>query len=73
MGLLSNTYEGMNKEVQKIGRTNVKDYIHGSRLAQGFDELQRASSQEQDRIVSLWHAFEKENKSRVKGKGKAVG
>ena len=69
--MFTSTYEGMNKSVEKIGRTKVKDYVRASRFAQGFDELQRASPQQQEQIVMLWRSFKAERKSQGKEKNKS--
>ncbi len=61
-----------------MGRTNVKQYVRVSRLAQGFEELKRVTPPEQARIVERWYSLQaelklaKKSKKKGKGKGKAT-
>ena len=68
--MFSFAYEGINKEIQKIGHGNAKDYIRASRLAQGFDELRRAPPEQQEQILTRWRAFQDQRKVKGRGKGK---
>ena len=64
VGILGHTMQGVSKEVQKLFKNDVQDYIIASRAAQGYDEWLQASETEKEDIITQWKAIQKTLKKR---------
>lgn len=53
-GILSYTMKGVHKELQKLYRGSVQDYIVASRTAQGYEEWLQSSDTEKEDVIVRW-------------------
>jgi UDP:flavonoid glycosyltransferase YjiC (YdhE family) len=59
LGILSHTMQGVSKEVEKMFKSNVKDYILASRATQGYDEWLQSSEAEKQDVIAQWKLIQK--------------
>ncbi|KAH8884185.1 putative glucosyl/glucuronosyl transferase [Thozetella sp. PMI_491] len=59
VGVLGYTMKGVHKEVQKLFRGNVQNYIIASRAAQGYEEWLQSSDAEKQNIIVQWKLIQK--------------
>lgn len=59
LGILSYTMKGVHKELQKLYRGSVQDYIVASRTAQGYEEWLQSSDAEKEDVVVRWKLVQK--------------
>jgi hypothetical protein len=57
-GIGGYTYEGINKELEKLFGSSTKAHISLSRLAQGSEEFNGASDEEIADVVRAWEDLE---------------
>lgn len=62
LGILSYTMKGVHKELQKLYRGSVQDYIIASRTAQGYEEWLQSSDAEKEDVVVRWKLVQKHPK-----------
>lgn len=55
-GFIGYTFEGVNKEVQRLFGSNVESHIITSRKAQGFEEFRSATSEEKELVIERWRS-----------------
>ncbi|KAJ9635308.1 hypothetical protein H2204_005869 [Knufia peltigerae] len=58
-GLMGYTMKGVQKEVQKLFRGNVQNYIVASRMAQGYEEWLQSSEMEKEDVLVRWKLIQK--------------
>jgi hypothetical protein len=55
-GLIGYTFEGVNKEMQKLFGSNAGAHIITSRKARGFEEFRNATSEEKAMVIERWRS-----------------
>lgn len=53
-GIGGYTYEGLNKELEKLFGSSLKGHIALARLAQGSEDFNLASDEEVTEVVEAW-------------------
>ncbi|KAJ9604863.1 hypothetical protein H2200_010978 [Cladophialophora chaetospira] len=59
IGVLGYTMKGVHKEVQKLYRGNVQNYVVASRTAQGYEEWLQSSDAEKQEVIDRWALIQK--------------
>jgi hypothetical protein len=55
-GFIGYTFEGINKEVQRLFGSNIESQIVTLRKAQGFEEFRRAREEEKALVIERWRS-----------------
>ncbi len=57
LGVIGYTFEGVNKDIQKLVGSNTDTHIITSRKAQGFEEFRSAAAEQKALVIERWRSI----------------